>query len=438
MEGFWEKLARVARGIPGREIQEIPALKSPEVWEYAVQKHLAEKAGPHYDIRLNDGSRAFSFASRKELPGPGQKTLVNETYTHSPSYMGFEGVLRTGYGKGTVALQQRGEVLITGAAKDKVKFVTVNDKYPSEFVLLRLKDKQWLLNNVTATHVSRPDIPQKKESYSSLEEADLENYLDESHEWQKKIDGAHVIVDLQKYPRIFSYRPSKKTDVLIQHTFKIPELNFEIPDELRDSQARAELFAVDSEGKVVPVRTLSGILNSSTSNALETLKRKNYSLRLKLFDLIKYHGKNIEKKPYEERKALLQEVNQILPENVSVMPGAITPEEKLKLLESIKRGEDPETKEGIVVWPRKTSEVPKKLKFRKDFNIYIKGVLPGEGRLKNSAGALTYSLTEDGLTIGAVGSGWNDSERRDIWKNPEKYIGRVATVFAEDQHPRGL
>lgn len=53
---------------------------------FTLQDHNAEKAGPHHDLRLVLGSSAFSFATKKELPAPGESITLFEQPLHSSDY----------------------------------------------------------------------------------------------------------------------------------------------------------------------------------------------------------------------------------------------------------------------------------------------------------------------------------------------------------------
>lgn len=54
------------------------------LWTGNIQSHKAKRAGPHFDLRLNDPktSHAYSWAVRN-LPAPGEKTLAIEQPTHT-------------------------------------------------------------------------------------------------------------------------------------------------------------------------------------------------------------------------------------------------------------------------------------------------------------------------------------------------------------------
>lgn len=50
------------------------------------QRHEADKAGLHYDIRLVMGNKAWSFATKKEMPEVGQSIILHEQPIHTADY----------------------------------------------------------------------------------------------------------------------------------------------------------------------------------------------------------------------------------------------------------------------------------------------------------------------------------------------------------------
>lgn len=66
-----------------------------------------------------------------------------------------------------------------------------------------------------------------------------------------------------------------------------------------------------------------------------------------------------------------------------------------------------------------------KVKVMQDCDLEITGVQEGQGKFAGTLGALVCDYK--GTPVG-VGSGISDDIRREIWANPDKYIGRVATI----------
>jgi 8-oxo-dGTP pyrophosphatase MutT (NUDIX family) len=140
-----------APGIPlSRKIHDVPKVRD-KAWTLAVQRHFADKAGKHFDLRLVDPStgRAHSFAMPKaELPKPGQMRLAIQQATHTSDYaLNFEGKIPKGtYGSGKVEMALKKPVDIIKANANKILFKT---KDGDSYSMFRMKDKNWGIRNTT-------------------------------------------------------------------------------------------------------------------------------------------------------------------------------------------------------------------------------------------------------------------------------------------------
>lgn len=112
---------------------------------FIVQKHDATRL--HYDFRLELDGVLLSWAvTRGPSLNPADKRLAVQTEDHPIEYGGFEGVIPSGYGAGTVMLWDRGEWLPQGdphegLKKGELKFVLYGERLKGGFVLVRLKPK---------------------------------------------------------------------------------------------------------------------------------------------------------------------------------------------------------------------------------------------------------------------------------------------------------
>lgn len=108
---------------------------------YVLQRHYADKAGLHYDFRISDGDKVSSWAIPKGLPNDDKKRLAIEQPEHTTDSMNFEGKISEGYGKGTVEIDQEGDINIIDMSPDKVKF-SING---TEYNLIKSNNKNWLI-----------------------------------------------------------------------------------------------------------------------------------------------------------------------------------------------------------------------------------------------------------------------------------------------------
>jgi bifunctional non-homologous end joining protein LigD len=130
-------------GRPGRRRAAAPA--------FVVQKHRASHL--HYDFRLEHEGAMLSWAIPKgPSPDPSVKRLAMTTEPHPMDYNGFEGVIPEGeYGGGTVMIWDRGtwhpEVgdVAAALARGDLKFTLRGRKLRGSWVLVRTRDRQWLL-----------------------------------------------------------------------------------------------------------------------------------------------------------------------------------------------------------------------------------------------------------------------------------------------------
>ena len=136
--------------------------------QFVVQKHRASRL--HYDFRLEHDGVMLSWAVPKGPSlDPANKRFAMETEDHPIEYNQFEGVIPEGeYGGGTVMIWDRGiwepEVDDVGAAlaKGDLKFTLRGTKLRGSWVLVRMRDRQWLLIKHRDNAASTLDITAAK------------------------------------------------------------------------------------------------------------------------------------------------------------------------------------------------------------------------------------------------------------------------------------
>src|SRR6266566_8533436 len=119
---------------------------------YVIQKHQASHL--HYDFRLEWNGALLSWAVPKGPSlDPAVKRLAMQVEDHPVDYADFEGVIPEGeYGGGTVMVWDIGtyepeNTDDVGAAlrKGELKFSLNGEKLKGSWVLVRTRDRQWLL-----------------------------------------------------------------------------------------------------------------------------------------------------------------------------------------------------------------------------------------------------------------------------------------------------
>lgn len=451
-----EKAAEFAPGLPDpRRFGNVPDLPKGRELLYVVQKHLADRAGPHFDLRFGEnlGTKPslFSWAA-KHLPSePGEKRMMFQQPLHTGQYADFEGDITSGYGKGKVKTHDKGRVVITKVQPDKISFVVTHKKHPEMFTMVRTSGAptrgtertkrtqggSWLMINTTPTDV----IAHKKVRYSKVDQADIEKLFSPDYLHEEKIDGAAALYKLfSDKIEILSYRPSTSGRPIV-HTYRVGgTTGINIPKRLVGSVLRGELYGVRRDsGEAIPAQELGGILNASTSKSLKKQQAQGVELRNRIFNVIQLGKQRLSPDdPRRERIAQLEEIMQHLPQPKFGLPRrAETPDEQRKMWEEIRSGKNPLTEEGIVAWPAAGGK-PTKVKLYEEHDVHVKDIFPGEKRLAGvGAGGFGYSTEPGGPRVGEVGTGFTEETRRQMLEDPDQYIGRVARVKAQAKFPSG-
>jgi len=145
-----------------------PAGKRPrstkKALQFVIQKHRATAL--HYDFRLEHDGVMLSWAVPKGPSlDPATKRFAMQTEDHPIEYNRFEGVIPEGeYGGGTVMIWDHGtwepEVADVDAAlaKGDLKFTLDGKKLRGSWVLVRMRQRQWLLIKHRDQAVSSLDI----------------------------------------------------------------------------------------------------------------------------------------------------------------------------------------------------------------------------------------------------------------------------------------
>jgi bifunctional non-homologous end joining protein LigD len=136
--------------------------------EFVIQKHRASRL--HYDFRLEHDGVMLSWAVPKGPSlDPSVKRFAMQTEDHPIEYNRFEGVIPEGeYGAGTVMIWDRGtwepevEDVDRALAKGDLKFRLYGRKLRGSWVLVRMRDRQWLLIKHRDAAASDHDITAAK------------------------------------------------------------------------------------------------------------------------------------------------------------------------------------------------------------------------------------------------------------------------------------
>jgi len=266
------KIASRGPGITTDRASRIRKITKPEVFEYVLHEHTT-KRGTHYDLRLGDlkTNRGYSWVLRKGLPEPGEKRLAVRTFDHDIDYFDFAGKIKAGYGAGTVRKADRGKVEVLEARPDLIRFITLHKRFPREYLLRRIRGKEWIVMCTTPKHGSKK-VPPAKPSFVNW---DPDKIQFTGIEWLlPKLDGSFATLHIDaKQPvlRMFSHRPEHAVFSAIEYTPRFPQITYKKPPkELAGTILRGEVIGfrrVGKKKKFLPARIIGGILNASPEKA---------------------------------------------------------------------------------------------------------------------------------------------------------------------------
>lgn len=431
-----------APGLPRKtKVSKIPSISKPKAWSSVIQRHDAERAGLHFDLRLGDPKTRVGHSwALRYLPEPGEKRLAIQQPDHTLDYFKFQGTIPAGYGKGKVRTHDLSDAEILESSPGKVIFNRYVGKDTHEYALIQTKGKQWLLINRTPTGKTKK-LPVSKPKYREIKPAQADP--NKPGRWDAKIDGAHLIYDIEggKPIRAFSYRKSKRGPALIQHTFRIPGLSGKkAPRGFKHTQLRGEVYAIDPKTKkAIKAHELGGMLNSNVIKSRRAQKSKGKFINT-IFDIVKFDGKDVSGFSTEEKRKLIKQVlaRPGIKGIFHTPPSATTPKAKQALFDKIRKGQLKQTKEGIII--HSPEGVMTKVKFKSEWDVRISGIFTKpRSKAKGMAGGFTYNVV-NGKKIrrkSRVGTGFTHELRRAMLENPEDFIGVIAKVTGAEQHASG-
>ena len=180
---------------------------------FVVQKHRATQL--HYDFRLEADGVLKSWAVPKgPSMDPTVKRLAMQVEDHPVDYADFEGVIPEGeYGGGTVMVWDYGvyapenvKKVSDGLKKGDLKFVLLGKKLKGSFVLVRTRERQWLLIKHRDEYATDDEIAETQ-PYSVLTKRTLAEIAEDEGGNPTKAATA----DPKKLPRRTGIKRRKKT-----------------------------------------------------------------------------------------------------------------------------------------------------------------------------------------------------------------------------------
>jgi hypothetical protein len=120
---------------------------------FTRQRHEADVMGLHYDLRLVHGDKAYSFATLKDMPGPGEIIAVYEQPVHDRAYaLSKKVVIPTGqYGAGVTHLDWVRKAMVAPHSTETslVIFTKDGQKFLLKKSPTKENEKSWIFRNIT-------------------------------------------------------------------------------------------------------------------------------------------------------------------------------------------------------------------------------------------------------------------------------------------------
>ncbi len=416
---------------------------------FVIQEHHARRL--HYDFRLERDGVLVSWAVPKAPPtDPEVNHLAVQTEDHPLEYGTFEGSIPKGeYGGGDVRIWDSGTYELHKWREGKEVIVTLHGQPDGglggvrKFALIHTgsgdsqPQKNWLMHLMKPDAASAPS-PRREPSHDPVEFPDhvdpmLATLTDQEHfgdqegwAFEMKWDGVRTI----------AYLAGGRVQLLSRKGRDDTAAYFDVVDDLAAIDADTaildgEVVVADPSGRP-DFGLLQNRINLTKPGDIERAA-KTWPAQLMLFDLLELNGQSMIKKPYEERRAALEELVQPAKgSRVQVPPifdgdlDAASDTSKALRLEGVVA-----KKRSSIYQPGRRSQTWLKIKNHLAQEVIIGGWRPGQGRRDGGVGSLLMGVpTPEGLHyVGRVGSGFNDRQLDEIGAKLEKLARKTSPLI---------
>jgi len=248
---------------------------------------------------------------------------------------------------------------------------------------------------------------------------------------EEKLDGSRYVLYLgfDPYDRhegntLLSRRISTVDAKFVDRTFQVPHIT--------EQDYGLDGTILDGEVFLNDFKTTSSIISSGPAVAIQKQKELGW-LKYRVFDILKFKGKDIRGLSLEKRRKVLEEVVKRM-NNKYVEPI----EQFFEKFEERFLGFVEDGGEGIIIKDSRQAYGCGWAKWKKSFDVscIVTGWKPGDekGKYADTIGSLTLSAVQDNGDLIEIGfaSGFDDKLRFEMAKNFEDYKGRVVDVFAQE------
>jgi bifunctional non-homologous end joining protein LigD len=398
-----------------------PRKKQPR---FVVQEHHATAL--HWDFRLERDGVLVSWAVPKGLPVDQKANhLAVHTEDHPLDYYDFEGEIPKGqYGGGKVILWDQGTYEVEEWEERKVKVVLHGRRVEGEYVLFQTNGKNWMMRRLD---------PPSDPAYEPMPELVLPMYASTAadlpprqQQWafEFKWDGVRAIVHVDGGRARATSR--NKLDI----TGSYPELA-DLGKAMGSLRAilDGELVVFDEKG-----RSDFGLLQQRMKLSGDAVRRaaRNYPVVYLIFDVLYLDGHDLTPLPYEQRRAVLDELglngpSWQTPPSFAGEGTAVRQASRERGFEGImaKRLDSPYQPGRRVDYWRKVKNVRRQ-------EMVVGGWTKGEGNREGRLGSLLLGYYDGGRLryAGHVGTGFTMKTLADVEK-ALKPLARKESPFAD-------
>jgi bifunctional non-homologous end joining protein LigD len=389
-----------------------------------IQEHSATRW--HLDLRLERDGVLVSFALPNGLPDdPAGNRKAVHTEDHPVEYLDFEGVIPEGqYGAGEMRVWDRGTYRCHSWQPRKIVVELEGRRVQGKFALFHVgpDEKDWLIHRMDQPGTHRDPSPEHV--VPMLARLSTLPRHDDGWAYEVKWDGVRAVGHFT--PGRVRFESRALNDITRQY----PELR-PLGRRLgtRTAVLDGEIVALDERG--APSFELLQRRMHLTGEADIRSRAKSMPVTYMIFDLLYLDGELLLRRPYRERRALLESLG--LAGQAWSVPASFEGEGAQFLEVSRKHG-----LEGIVAkrigspyQPGKRTGDWLKIKNTARQEVVIGGWLPGKGRREGELGALLVGVYEDGglRYVGRVGTGFDAATLADLRQRLAK-LRRPGSPFA--------
>jgi bifunctional non-homologous end joining protein LigD len=397
---------------------------------FVVQEHHARRL--HWDLRLEHEGALASWALPRGVPDhPDENRLAVRTEDHPLEYLEFEGEIPKGeYGAGTMKVWDRGTYVAEKFRDDEVIASFEGERVRGRYALFRTRDSDWLIHRMDPpedpAYEPFPDRIAPMLARSGKLPRDEHRYG-----FEVKWDGIRTVLFCDHGH--LSLQGRNYTDF----TPRYPEVR-ELARELgaRRVVLDGEIVAFDDEGRPSFGRLQSRMHLASDSAVRRRMR--DIPATYVIFDLLYLDGHSTMALAYEDRRALLEQLE-------LEGPAWRTPAYHRGEGRALQRATKELGLEGVIAkrldcpydQGRRASGWIKVANVRQQ-DVVVGGWTPGEGGRAGHLGALAVGVMEEGrlVFVGKVGTGFTE-ETLALLKRELEPRRRDTSPFEGRQPPRG-